>query len=89
MDCPDCAANRPAKPRLKDDHDRGLYNKYKVTRTDGSSRKGRRHHGCHYFVLDITHDKYAIIAMAAYAAACRDEFPMLAHDLLSFVKWKP
>ena len=77
------------RSKRRPDREQGLYNKFKVTRTDGQSRKGRKHHGCQYFVLDVTHDKYAIIAMAAYAAACRDEYPALAHDLLSFVKWKP
>lgn len=63
------------------DKSRGLYSKYKVTRTDGSDKSGGKHEGCDYFVLDYTHDKFALKALKAYANACRREFPLLAHDL--------
>lgn len=64
----------------KDKH-RGLYGKFKVERMDGRSAPGRKHHNCDYYVLDLTHDKYAPYAIAAYAMACRKEFPLLAGDL--------
>jgi len=60
----------------------GLYNKYNVLRLDGKDKPGGRHEHCHYFVLDIIHDKHAIPALRAYAASCEAEFPLLAEDLL-------
>lgn len=63
------------------DTKRGLYRKFDVSRTDGSSNPGGRHHGCKYFVLDLTHDRYAKVALLAYADACRADFPKLADDL--------
>lgn len=63
------------------DKTRGLYNKFEVTRTDGKSRKGQKHHGCEYFVLDLNHDLHALAALKAYAASCRAEYPLLARDL--------
>jgi hypothetical protein len=68
---------------------KGLYNKFFVIRTDGSSEKGCKHHNCHYFVIDITHDKYAKYALNAYADACEAEFPNLANDLRNNAKDKP
>lgn len=38
------------------DETKGIYRKFRVTRTDGSSRKGKRHARCTYFVLDLEHD---------------------------------
>ena len=64
---------------------RGLYHKFNVTRTDGSSRRGGKHHGCEYFVLDLAHDKYSIPALKAYARACRKEYPELSSDLLDII----
>lgn len=64
------------------DPTRGLYRKFKITRTDGSDRQFGKHHGCDYFVLDCTHDKFSIPALMAYAEACRDEYPLLADDLV-------
>lgn len=61
----------------------GLYNKFNVTRTDGKSAPGEKHHNCRYFVLDIDHDKYAPAALVAYANACAMEYPELASDLRS------
>lgn len=63
----------------------GLYRKFRVSRTDGSSRKGKKHHGCRYFVLDLDHDKFARAAIEAYASACKDEYPFLAADLWACV----
>ena len=59
----------------------GLYQKFVVTRTDGSSEVGGKHHDCDYFVLDMTHDKFAAAAIKAYADACDAEYPLLALDL--------
>lgn len=64
---------------------RGLYEKFTVTRNDGSSEPGGKHHGCEYFVLDLTHDKHAAAAALAYAHSCAAEYPLLASDLLCIV----
>lgn len=61
-----------------DDHERGLYGKYRVERT--SDPKGK-HDDCRYFVLDPQHDPNAVTALRAYADACADEYPALAADL--------
>lgn len=61
--------------------DVGLYAKFRIERTDGSSRPGGKHEHCRYFVLDFDHDVYAAIAARAYAAACQARFPELATDL--------
>lgn len=63
------------------DKEKGLYDKFKVERTDGRSAPDEKHHGCEYFVLDLTHDPYAASALAAYANACRREYRQLARDL--------
>jgi hypothetical protein len=63
------------------DVDRGLYEKFHVYRTDGRSCIGQKHHGCEYFVLDLTHDPFANAALDAYAKACRSKFPKLADDI--------
>lgn len=63
------------------DKNRGLYEKFTVTRNDGSSEPGGKHHGCEYFVLDLTHDKHAAAALLAYANSCASEYPLLAADL--------
>ena len=65
----------------KSDEDRGLYTKYKVTRTDGRSRKGQRHEGCSYYVLDLDHDPYSIAALEAYSDSCAETFPALSDDI--------
>jgi hypothetical protein len=62
---------------------KGLYHKFDVQRTDGSSSKGGKHEKCDYFVLDLTHDKHAPAAIRAYAESCQNEYPMLAIDLLA------
>ena len=63
------------------DRNRGLYGKFIVKRADGTHRKGEKHDGCDYFVLDLTHDPFAVEAIAAYASACGSEYPLLARDL--------
>lgn len=61
---------------------RGLYNKYRVERlwSPGSTKK---HDDCDYFVLDLSHDKHAHPAIAAYVQSLREqgEYGMLADDL--------
>ncbi len=63
----------------------GLFRKFDVRRTDGSDAPGSKHHGCRYFVLDVSHDPYAKAALTAYAAACEFTHPYLARDLRE--KW--
>ena len=64
------------------DKTRGLYEKFEpIRRTDGKSAPGEKHDGCKYFVLDVTHDPYAAVALYAYANACRREYPLLADDV--------
>lgn len=67
------------------DSNSGLYRKFEVTRVDGSSAPGGRHHGCQYFVLDVTHDPHAVPALRAYIASCAGEYPLLAEDLTSLL----
>lgn len=59
----------------------GLYDKYRVERTDGQSAPGQKHHECEYFCLDMTHDKHASAALFAYAVSCSEEYPLLSKDL--------
>lgn len=63
------------------DKTRGLYDKFIVTRTDGSSSPGGRHDGCQYFVLDLTHDPFADEALRIYAQQCKREYPLLSEDI--------
>lgn len=70
------------------DKNRGLYGKFIVYRTNGSSGAGGKHEKCFYFVLDLDHDKHAIPALRAYAASCAVEFPALAGDLTAIVDAK-
>lgn len=60
----------------------GVYRKFNVSRTDGRDKPGGDRHGAEYFVLDVTHDKFAKPALAAYAAACRNDYPALADDMV-------
>lgn len=64
-----------------DDKTKGLYRKFTVERTDGSSGPGGKHEHCHYYVLDLDHDPHAPAAIRAYADSCRAEYPALAADL--------
>ena len=66
---------------MTDQKQRGLYEKFRITRTDGRSEHGEKHEGCEYFVLDLDHDDHAIPALRAYAESCALEFPQLAADL--------
>jgi hypothetical protein len=67
-------------PTLDGSEKPGLFRKYRVVRlTDPTGR----HVDCDYFVIDRVHDKYAPIALRAYALACAAELPELARDLLA------
>jgi hypothetical protein len=60
----------------------GLFNKFNVTRTDGSDIEGGKHHGCEYLVLDMTHDPLAFHPVRSYAAnAERAGYTKLSEDL--------
>jgi len=60
----------------------GLYPKFIVKRSDGKHRKGQKHEGCKYLVLDLTHDPHAMPAVLAYAKSARaDGYGPLADDL--------
>lgn len=63
------------------DTGQGLFQKFEVRRTDGSSEPGGKHDGCEYFVLDTDHDPHAPAALAAYANRCEVTHPLLARDL--------
>jgi len=59
----------------------GIYQKFWVRRTDGSSGEGGKHEDCDYFVIDWKHDRFAVAAALAYADACEAQYPELASDL--------
>lgn len=61
---------------------KGLYRKFTVHRNDGKDAPGGKHENSRYFVLDLDHDPHAGRALAAYAMACRDNYPALALDLM-------
>lgn len=66
--------------------EKGLYNKFDISRTDGQSDVGNKHFGCEYFVLDLTHDEHAIPALEAYAkSAMSGGYKLLAKDLMKRV----
>ena len=71
----------PFRDPTKRDTEQGLFHKFEVSRTDGSSEPGGKHHGCAYFVLDIQHDPCAKPALAAYADAVEPTHPLLAADM--------
>lgn len=64
-----------------DQHQMGLYRKFNVTRVDGTDQPGGKHYGDEHFVLNLTTDKNALPALAAYADACESKYPRLAADL--------
>lgn len=70
---------------MNDTHDPklGIYKKFEVTRTDGSSIEGGKHEKCRYFVLDLDHDPHAREAVLAYARSCRKSHPRLYEDILN------
>ena len=69
-----------------DDKTKGMYDKFRVTRNDGSSEPGGKHENCFYFVLDLDHDPSAVTAMLAYAENVREEgYEALAEDIVKKV----
>jgi len=64
------------------DKDKGLYEKFTVIRNEDPLGK---HHECHYFVLDLDHDKFAKAALITYADLCRHDFPELAKDIREWI----
>lgn len=60
------------------DQQQGFHEKYHVERLNDPAGK---HRNCHYYVLDLIHDKHAPVALEAYAASCEAEYPELAKDL--------
>lgn len=82
------ASKRPknvAEPQFGD-HERGLYDKYRVERLNDDDGK---HDDCRYFVLDIRHDPHAREALIAYVESCKDEYPKLTRDLIAFLTEEP
>ena len=73
--------DRIARQMDKTGMDVGIYRKFVVSRTDGSSCVGGKHETCAYFVLDWQHDPFAVPAARAYADACEATYPALAADL--------
>ena len=70
-----------------DQKNRGLYGKYLVSRTDKSDFAGKKHDGCEYFVLDLTHDRFAVKAIRVYAIGARlAGYDQLSADLFAKVK---
>ena len=64
----------------------GVYQKYSIRRLDGKDAPGEKHDNCKLFVLDISHDKYALAALRAYAEACKLDYPALSADLIAILK---
>lgn len=71
------------------DTKRGIYRKFQIERTDGSSAPGGKHEHCSYYVLDLEHDDFALPALRAYAKACRKTHPALADDIDTIVETLP
>lgn len=76
----------PLKDPNRTNTEQGLYNKFEVTRRDGSSEPGCKHDGCAYFVLDLKHDPFAAETAAYYARACKETHPLLSKDLMDRVR---
>lgn len=73
----------PERDPSKPTEQQGLFRKFEGCRTDGGDQPGGKHHGCRYYVLDLTHDQHAPAAMRAYAAACAVTHPLLAADIVA------
>ena len=76
----------PSRDESKPAEQQGMFEKFSVVRSDGSSAPGGKHQDFKYFVLDLDHDPYAGAAMMAYVAACRATHPLLEHDIKKLVK---
>ncbi|MEH6434341.1 hypothetical protein [Massilia sp. DD77] len=71
----------PERDQSKRAEDQGIFRKFEVRRTDGSSEPGGKHENCRYFVLDLNHDHHARAAMRAYATSCRSTHPVLCDEI--------
>ena len=58
-----------------------LTGKFHIERTDGRDAEGEKHAACKYFVLDLSHDPFAVDAILAYVESCRENYPILADSL--------
>lgn len=67
----------PSKPAVE----QGLYRKFEIKRTDGRDRPGGKHEHCEYFVIDVTHDVHAKVALEAYAQAASGNRGPLVDDM--------
>lgn len=89
-DQPSPYSTKGASPRADDpDRERGLYGKFRVHRTDGSTKPGGKHEHCFFFVLDVHHDPHARAALAAYANAVQHGYPQLSRDLFDILRQLP
>mgnify|MGYP001606771814 FL=1 len=68
---------------------RGLQNRFVVRRRDARDEPGGDRAAAKYFVLDAVHDRYAAVALRAYADACRWALPELAADLDALAELGP
>ncbi len=73
------------KRDINDPSSMGFYNKYEVNRRDGLDKECDKHFNCKYFVIDLTHDHFAIPAMKSYADACKDAYPNLYIDIQDWI----
>lgn len=72
----------PARDPSKPDTEQGIYEKYRVYRTDGLDNAGGPRADDKYFVLNLTRDPHAKPAMAAYAASAKGTHPILSADMI-------
>lgn len=72
----------PARDPSKPDTEQGLYEKYRVYRTDGLDNVGGPRADDKYFVLNLTRDPHAKPAMAAYAASVNPTHAILSTDMI-------
>lgn len=84
---PPASSTLPERAPDKPAEEQGLFRKFDVARVDGSDAPGGKHHGCEYFVLDVTHDQHAKAALQAYAVACEQTHPELSNDLRQRHGW--
>lgn len=72
----------PPRDLSKPVEQQGIFQKFEVSRKDGSSEPGGKHEDCRYFVLDLNHDQHAPAAMRVYAASCAETHPELAAEII-------
>lgn len=62
---------------------RGWHNKFRVARIDGEHKAGKKHDGCEYFVLDLTHDPHAVATVMLYGQHVYFRRPGLYRDIVA------